>query len=74
MPADEIGEYIDRFNFWIDTREFSDEIVIKGGFLTAVGREAFTLLKNSWELQHEQCLESLLNFLATDAVVVVVKA
>ncbi len=45
MPADEIGEYIDRSNFWIDTRETSDDKFIKGAFLTAVEKEAFTLLK-----------------------------
>ncbi len=43
--ADEIVEYIDRFNFWIDTKETSDNKAIKGAFLTAVGKEAFTLLK-----------------------------
>ncbi len=43
--VDEIGEYIDRFNFWIDTRETSDDKAIKGAFLMAVGMEAFTLLK-----------------------------
>ncbi len=41
--ADEIAEYIDRFNF--DTKETSDDKAIKGAFLTAVGKEAFTLLK-----------------------------
>ncbi len=41
--ADEITEYIDRFNFWIDTKETSDDKAIKGAFLTAVGKEAFTL-------------------------------
>ncbi len=45
MSADEISEYIDKFNFWIDTRETSDDKAIKGAFLTAVGKEAFTLLK-----------------------------
>ncbi len=35
--ADEVAEYIDRFNFWIDTRGTSDEKAIKGVFLTAVG-------------------------------------
>ncbi len=44
MSADEIGEYIDRFYFWFDTRETSDDEAIKGAFLTAVGKEAFTLL------------------------------
>ncbi len=43
--ADEIVKYIDRFNFWIDTKETSDDKTIKGAFLTAVGKEAFTLLK-----------------------------
>ncbi len=45
MSADEIAEYIDRFNFWIDTRETSDDKAIKGAFLMAVGKEAFALLK-----------------------------
>ncbi len=43
--ADEVSEYIDRFNFWIDTRETSDERAIKGAFLTAVGMGAFSLLR-----------------------------
>ncbi len=43
--VDEIGEYIDRFNFWIDIRETSDDKAIKGAFLTEVGKGAFTLLK-----------------------------
>ncbi len=43
--AVEIVEYIGRLNFWIDTKETSDEKAIKGAFLTAVGKEAFTLLK-----------------------------
>ncbi len=43
--ADKIAEYIDRFNFWIDTKESSEDKAIKGAFLTAVGKEAFTLLK-----------------------------
>ncbi len=43
--ADEIAEYIDGFNFWIDTKEISDDKAIKGAFLTAVGKETFTLLK-----------------------------
>ncbi len=43
--ADEVAEYIDRFNFWIDTRGTSDEKAIKGAFLTAVGKEAFSLLR-----------------------------
>ncbi len=30
--ADEIGEYIDRFNFWIDTKETSDVKAIKSAF------------------------------------------
>ncbi len=42
--ADEVAEYIDRFNFWIDTRGTSDEKAIKGAFLTAVGKDAFSLL------------------------------
>ncbi len=43
FSADEVAEYIDRFNFWIDTREASDEMSIKGAFLTAVGEKAFTM-------------------------------
>ncbi len=39
MSADEILEYIERFN------SGDDLAVIKGAFLTAVGREALTLLK-----------------------------
>ncbi len=39
MSADEILEYIDRFN------SDDDLTAIKGAFLTMVGREAFTLLK-----------------------------
>ncbi len=35
--ADEIVEDIDRFIFWIDTKETSDDKAIKGAFLTAVG-------------------------------------
>ncbi len=31
--------------FWLDTRGTSDERAIKGAFLTAVGKEAFTLLR-----------------------------
>ncbi len=45
MSADEISEYIDRFNFRIDTRETIDDKAIKGAFLTVVGKEALTLLK-----------------------------
>ncbi len=36
--ADEVAEYIDRFNFWIDTRGTSDEKAIKGAFLKRSGR------------------------------------
>ncbi len=43
--ADEVAEYIDRFNFWIDTRGTNDEKAIKGAFLTAAGKDAFSLLK-----------------------------
>ncbi len=32
MSANEIGGYIDWFNFWIDTRETSVDNAIKGGF------------------------------------------
>ncbi len=41
----EITEIIDRFYFWIDTRETSDDKAINSTFLTAVGKGAFTLLK-----------------------------
>ncbi len=44
--ADEVKEYSDRLNFWIDTRKTNDEKAIEGAFLTAVGKEALTLLKN----------------------------
>ncbi len=43
--ADEIVEYIESFNFWIDTKETSDDKPIQGAFPTAIGKEAFTLLK-----------------------------
>ncbi len=43
--ADEVAGYIDRFNFSIDTRGTSDEKAIKGAFLTAVGKDAFSLLR-----------------------------
>ncbi len=43
--ADEVADYIDRFNFWIDTRGTSDEKVIKGAFFTAIGKHAFSLLR-----------------------------
>ncbi len=43
--ADEVTEYIDRFNFWIETRGTSDDKAIKGAFLTAVGRDAFSLIR-----------------------------
>ncbi len=43
--ADEVAEYIDRFQFWIDTRETSDAKAIKGAYLTAVGKDAFSLLR-----------------------------
>ncbi len=43
--ADEVAEYINRFNFWIDTRGTSDEKAIKGAFLTGVGKDAFSLLR-----------------------------
>ncbi len=38
-------EKADGFNFWVDTRETSDEKAIQGTFLTAFGKEAFPLLK-----------------------------
>ncbi len=43
--AGEVAEYIDRFNFWVDTRGTSDEKAIKGAFLTLVGKDAFALLR-----------------------------
>ncbi len=43
--ADEVAEYIDRSKFWVDTRGTGDEKALKGAFLTAVGKEAFTLLR-----------------------------
>ncbi len=43
--ADKVAEYIDRFNFWIDTRGPSDEKAISNAFLTVVGKEAFSLLR-----------------------------
>ncbi len=33
--ADELAEYIDLINFWINARLTSDEKTIKGAFLTA---------------------------------------
>ncbi len=43
--ADEGTKYIDRFNFWIDTRGTSDEKVFKEAFITAFGKKAFSLLR-----------------------------
>ncbi len=43
--ADEVAEYIDWFNFWIDTRGTSDKKAIKGTYLAVVGKEAFSLLR-----------------------------
>ncbi len=43
--ADKVAEYIDRFNFWIDTRGPSDEKAIRNDFLTVVGKEALFLLR-----------------------------
>ncbi len=43
--SDEITECIEKFNFWIGTRESCDEKAIEGAFLTAVGKETVTLLK-----------------------------
>ncbi len=37
--------FFDRFNFWTDNRGTSDEKAIKGAFLTAVGKDAFSLLR-----------------------------
>ncbi len=41
--ADEVAEYINQFNFWIDTRGTSDEKAIRGAFLKAVEKGAFTI-------------------------------
>ncbi len=43
--VDEVAEYIDRINFCIDTRETGNEKAIIGAFLTAVGKDAFSLLR-----------------------------
>ncbi len=43
--ADEITEYIDRFNFLIYDRKPSDKKAIKGVFLSAAVKKAFTLLR-----------------------------
>ncbi len=43
--TDEISEHKAWFNFWIETRETSDGKAIEAAFLTAVGKEALTLLK-----------------------------
>ncbi len=43
--ADEAAEYIDRFNFWVDTRGTIDEKAIKGAFLTAFGKDEFSMLR-----------------------------
>ncbi len=42
--AHKVAEYINRFNFWIDTKGTSDEKAIKGAFLMAVGKDVFSLL------------------------------
>ncbi len=42
--ADEVAEYIDRFYSWIDTRGTTEK-ALKGTFRSAVGKEAFTLLR-----------------------------
>ncbi len=39
-PADEVAEYFDRFNFWIDTRGTSDEKTIKGEFVVRIQQQA----------------------------------
>ncbi len=44
--ADDIGEYVDRFNFWIDTRETSDDKAIKGSFLTFGRKGSICLTEN----------------------------
>ncbi len=43
--ADEVAEYIDRIYSWIDTRGRTDEKALKGTFGSAVGKEAFILLR-----------------------------
>ncbi len=44
--AAELAEYIDRFNFWIDTRGTCDEKAINGAILMAVRKETYILLRN----------------------------
>ncbi len=46
--ADEAAEYIDRFDFWIDTRGTSDAKAIEGAFLTAVEKDAFSQQRELW--------------------------
>ncbi len=43
--TEEVAECIDRINFWIDTWLTSDEKAVKGAYLAAVGKEAFSLLR-----------------------------
>ncbi len=43
--VDEIIEYVDQFNSWMDTRGTSNEKPITDAFLTTVGKEQFTLLR-----------------------------
>ncbi len=39
------GSADDRFNFWKDIREASDKKAIRCVFVSAIGKEAFALLK-----------------------------
>ncbi len=40
-----VAEYVDQLNLWVDTTGSIDEEAMKGNFLTAVGKEAFALLR-----------------------------
>ncbi len=42
FSADDVAEYINRLNSWINTRGQSDEKALKGGFLTTVLKETLT--------------------------------
>ncbi len=54
--ADEITEYIDWFNFWIDTNEASYKKAIKGPFLAAVRKKTFALPQNPKRCFHSRKL------------------
>ncbi len=54
--VDAIIEYMDRFNFWIDTRETSEEKAIKGAFLMTIENVAVTLIKTLMQVPHQLCL------------------